>query len=139
MTVVTKNVSVKTKGNADMVNISGQVSDAVSESGLSKGVVTVFVPGATGAVSTVEYEPGLLKDIPRALEVIAPSDIEYEHHRTWGCDNGSSHVRATILGPSLTVPFVDGKLTLGTWQQIVLIDLDTKGRDRTLVLQIMGE
>lgn len=139
MPVITKNVRVKTKGNADMVDITGQVSGALSESGLSSGIVTIFVPGSTGAVSTVEYEPGLLKDVPRALEVIAPSNAEYEHHKTWGDDNGSGHVRATILGPSMSIPFVDGRLTLGTWQQIVFIDLDSRSRDRKLVLQIMGD
>ncbi|MFH1722402.1 MAG: secondary thiamine-phosphate synthase enzyme YjbQ [Candidatus Altiarchaeota archaeon] len=139
MAVVSKEVRLKSKGETEMTNITGEVAGALSESKLSNGTVTVFCPGSTGVVSTVEYEPGLLKDIPRALEVFAPRHAHYEHHKTWGDDNGSGHVRATILGPSLTVPFIDGKLTLGTWQQIVFIDCDTRPRDRRLVLQFIGE
>lgn len=122
-----------------MVDITGDVAEAVAETKLKAGTVTVFVPGSTGAVSTIEYEEGLMKDMPLALERIAPSKIPYEHNKTWGCDNGRSHVRATLIGPSLTVPFVDGRLTLGTWQQIVFLELDTRARDRTLVLQVVGE
>ncbi len=106
---------------------------------MKTGIVCVFIPGATGSVSTVEFEPGLKKDIPQALERIAPSDIPYEHHKTWGDDNGRSHVRATIMGPSLTIPFSKGKLTLGRWQQIVAINLDTRTRNREIVIQIMGK
>ncbi len=139
MAIYTREIEVDAKADVDIHDITPQVSRAVRESGLRSGVVTVFVPGATGAVSTLEYEPGLLKDIPRALERIAPSDIDYEHHKTWGCDNGRSHVRATLVGPSLVVPFTDGELLLGTWQQIVFMNLDTKARKRRVVLQIMGE
>ena len=139
MPVVTTSIEVRTKGNADMVDLTGRVREAVAGSGLKNGIVTVFVPGATGAVSTIEYEPGLLKDLPVALERIAPSDEDYEHHKTWGCDNGRSHIRATLIGPSLVVPFNEGKLLLGTWQQIVFIDMDTSPRDRKLLLQILGE
>lgn len=139
MSVVTKRFQVKTRGNVDIKNITSEVGEAVRESGMKNGIATVFVPGATGAISTLEYEPGLLKDIPQALERIAPSDVPYEHHKTWGCDNGRSHVRATIMGPSLVVPFENQRLILGTWQQIVFLDLDTSVRTRELVVQIIGE
>ena len=139
MVVVTDSVSFSSKGDVDIVDITSKVLEVVKNSKLKNGTVTIFVSGATGAVSTIEYEPGLLKDIPEALEVFSPTNKEYHHHKTWGCDNGRSHVRATILGPSLTVPFVDGNLTLGTWQQIVFIELDTRSRSRKLICQIIGE
>ncbi len=139
MVVICDSISFSTKGDVDIVNITSEISEVVKKSKLKSGTATIFVPGATGAVSTIEYEPGLLKDIPEALELFSPSTKEYHHHKTWGCDNGRSHVRATILGPSLTVPFVDGSLTLGTWQQIVFIELDTRARSRKLVCQIIGE
>lgn len=139
MAVVTEHISLKTKGNVDIVDITEKVGETVLQSGLNDGIATVFVPGSTGVVTTMEYEPGLLKDIPRALEKIAPSDIDYEHHKTWHDDNGRSHVRATLMGPSLVVPFTDKKLIHGTWQQIVFIDLDTRSRVRKLVIQILGE
>ena len=137
--IFTKDIKVETKAEVDLVDITPQVRDAVRESGIINGTVTIFVPGATGAVSTIEYEPGLLKDLPRALERIAPSDIDYEHHKTWGDDNGKSHIRATFIGPSLVVPFIDKHLTLGHWQQIVLINLDTSPRRRSVVFQVIGE
>ena len=139
MTVITKTISVETKKDVDLIDITRHVSAVLKSSGLEEGIVTIFVPGATGSVSTIEYEPGLLKDIPKALERIAPSDIEYAHHRTWGCDNGKSHVRATFIGPGLVVPFINSQLILGTWQQIVFMDFDTKARKRKLVVQVMGE
>lgn len=139
MAVFTREIELDAKADADLLDITLQVGKAVNESRLKNGIVTVFVPGATGAVSTIEYEPGLLKDVPRALERIAPSNIDYEHHKTWGCDNGRSHVRATLIGPSLVVPFNEGRLILGTWQQIVFMNFDTRARRRKLVLQIIGE
>jgi len=139
MTIVTKRISVDLQADGDMADISEMVQDAVSKSGMRNGIVTIFTLGSTGAVSTTEYEPGLKKDIPRALERIAPSDIDYEHHKTWHDDNGRSHVRSTVIGTSLVVPFVDGRLTLGTWQQIVVMNLDTSPRRREVILQIMGE
>ncbi|MFX0097429.1 MAG: secondary thiamine-phosphate synthase enzyme YjbQ [Candidatus Hodarchaeota archaeon] len=111
----------------------------VSKSGLSDGIATIFVPGATGAVTTIEYEPGLLKDLPAILERISPKDMEYEHELRWHDGNGHSHCRASILGPSLTVPFVDKRLTLGTWQQVVFVELDVRPRNRKLIVQIIGE
>ncbi|MEA3255795.1 MAG: secondary thiamine-phosphate synthase enzyme YjbQ [Candidatus Altiarchaeota archaeon] len=139
MAVVTKNISLEMRAETGIADITGEVQKAVLESELRNGVVTVFAVGSTGAVSTLEYEPGLLKDIPRALEVIAPSGIDYEHHKTWHDDNGKSHVRSTLIGSSLSVPFVDGELTLGAWQQIVVLNLDTSPRKRKVILQIMGE
>ncbi|RLI89880.1 MAG: YjbQ family protein [Candidatus Altiarchaeales archaeon] len=139
MAVITKRISVDLQADGDMTDISERVQDAVSNSGMRNGIVTIFILGSTGAISTTEYEPGLKKDIPKALERIAPSNIEYEHHKTWHDDNGRSHVRSTIIGTSLVVPFVDGKLTLGTWQQIVVMNLDTSPRRREVILQIMGE
>ncbi len=136
--IITKTIKIKAK-EGEYLDITEQVQNCVSDSKLKNGAVTVFVVGSTGAVSTIEYEPGLLKDVPGALEKLAPSNEDYEHNKTWGCDNGYSHVRATLLGPSLTVPIVDEKLTLGTWQQIVFMNFDTRDREREIVLQMMGE
>ncbi len=122
-----------------MINITEDVSKAVQESKVSDGIATIFVPGSTAAVTTIEYEPGLLKDFPDMMERIAPKNINYEHEQMWHDGNGHSHVRASLVGPSLTVPFTDKQLTLGTWQQIVLVELDTRDRDRSLVVQIIGE
>ncbi len=138
MAVHAEDFSIETKGAVDIVDISGKVADIVHSSGLNDGVVCVFVPGSTGALTTIEYEPGLLKDIPRALEVIAPRNADYAHHMTWGDDNGSSHVRAAFLGPSLTIPFRKGELILGTWQQAVFVELDTRSRHRSLMCQVIG-
>ncbi len=139
MAVVTKYLSLNTRGEGDILDITDAVSKAVVESGLKNGVVTVFVPGSTGALTTIEYEPGLLKDLPNILERIAPRNIPYEHEKRWHDGNGHSHVRASLIGPSLTVPFIDGRLMLGTWQQIVFVELDIRSRSRRLILQIIGE
>jgi len=139
MTVYNKNVSLKTKADGGMHDITKEVQQIVSESKVKDGIAVIFCPGSTGAVSTVEYEPGLLQDIPNALERIAPTDLDYAHHQTWHDDNGRGHVKATILGPDLTVPVIKGKLVLGTWQQIVFIELDTRDRQRDVTVQVMGE
>ena len=139
LTVVTKQLSLNTRGEGDIIDLTGMVSEAVHESGVKNGVVTVFVPGATGALTTIEYEPGLLMDFPNMLERVAPKSILYEHEKRWHDGNGHSHVRASLIGPSLTVPIVKGELTLGTWQQIVFLELDVRKRSRNLTLQIMGE
>ncbi|MCD6146027.1 MAG: YjbQ family protein [Methanosarcinales archaeon] len=139
MTVNTQYLKFPTKGNTDIVDITDRVSDALLRSELTDGIVTVFAPGATGAVTTIEYESGLIADFKGMLERIAPQDIEYMHNLRWGDGNGHSHVRASLLGPGLTVPFIDGRLQLGTWQQIVFIDLDNRQRDRKLIVQIVGE
>ena len=137
--VITQEVHLDTQGHCDIQDITSQVARAVGDSGLQAGTVTVFCPGATGGLTTIEYESGALVDLQQVLDEIAPPDRDYRHHLRWGDDNGHSHVRAALVGPSLTVPFVDGRLTLGTWQQIVFLDFDTRPRSRRLVLQMMGE
>jgi secondary thiamine-phosphate synthase enzyme len=138
--VVTKKIQVSTKGNGQILDITQQVGHAVAESGILAGTATLFVIGSTAGITTTEYEPGLVNhDIKAAFEKIAPENARYEHEETWHDDNGHSHVRASLLGPSLTVPVVEGKLTLGRWQQIVLIDFDTDNRSRQVVCQIIGE
>jgi secondary thiamine-phosphate synthase enzyme len=137
--ITSKRINFKTREETDIIDITGEVTNAIKASEIRNGIVTVFVPGATGAVTTIEYEPELLKDLPAMLERIAPKEIEYEHEKRWHDGNGHSHVRASLLGPSITVPFEDGRLTLGTWQQIIFIELDNKSRSREIVLQIMGD
>ena len=132
-------MKIKTKGELEMVNITDEVENVVKESSVNDGIATVFVPGSTAAVTTIEYEPGLLNDFPNMLERIVPENITYEHEQMWHDGNGHSHVRASLLGPSLTVPFTNKQLTLGTWQQIVLIEFDIRSRDRSLVVQLIGE
>ena len=138
--VKTEKIEVKTKGNYDVVDITDKVSKAVKQSRITNGAVTLFNVGSTAGITTTEYEPGLVNhDIKAAFERIAPRNGRYEHEETWHDDNGHSHVRASVLGPSLSVPFVDGQLTLGTWQQIILVDFDTRPRTRTVICQIIGE
>ncbi|MGB9902797.1 secondary thiamine-phosphate synthase enzyme YjbQ [Methanothrix sp.] len=137
--IETRYIEFETKGDADVVDITQMVVNAVMSSELRDGIVVVFVPGATGAVTTIEYEPGLVGDMRRALDRIAPEDEEYEHNRRWGDGNGHSHIRASLIGPSLTVPVMNGELALGRWQQIVFIDMDNRPRRRRLVVQIVGE
>jgi secondary thiamine-phosphate synthase enzyme len=139
LTVKTKQLSIHTKGEGDILDVTGAVAEAVVETRLKNGIVTVFVPGSTGALTTIEYEPGLLKDFPNMLERIAPKNLVYEHEKRWHDGNGHSHVRASLIGPSLTVPFANGRLTLGTWQQIIFMELDVRSRVRNLILQIIGE
>ncbi len=129
----------KKKEDMNIIDITEEVSNALKDSKLKDGTVTVFVSGSTASISTIEFEPNLVKDMENAMERIAPSDIEYEHHKTWGDDNGKSHVRATIVGPSLTIPFKDSKLLLGQWQQISLMDFDVPKRRRKVIVNIMGE
>jgi secondary thiamine-phosphate synthase enzyme len=139
MTTYNGTIAFETRGDCDMIDITSDVSKTVGKSGLKTGICTVFCTGSTGSITTIEYEGGLLKDFPEAMERIAPTDAVYEHHLRWGDGNGHSHIRASILGPSLTVPFVDGRLTLGTWQQICFIDFDNKPRRRKLAVVILGE
>ena len=139
MTTEITELQFESKKEGDIVNLTEEVAEAVEKSGIRSGIVTVFVPGSTGSVTTTEFEPGAFTDLPAALQRIAPREAEYAHHLTWGDDNGRSHVRASILGPSLTVPFTDGRLLLGTWQQIVFIELDTRPRRRRVVVQMLGE
>lgn len=137
--VITRELSLHTQGNCDVQDITPQVQGAVRDSGLQAGIATVFCPGSTGGLTTIEYESGVVADLRQILDEIVPADRDYRHHLRWGDDNGHSHVRAALIGPSLSVPFVEGRLTLGTWQQIVFLDLDTRPRSRRLVLQILGE
>ena len=137
--VHTSRFTVKTSGQADAHDITARIEEALGEAGLHAGVVTVFVVGSTAAITTIEFEPGAIADFNSLLERLAPRTGEYQHHLRWGDDNGSSHVRAALLGPSITVPVVSGRLTLGTWQQVMLLELDTRGRSRELVVQMMGE
>jgi secondary thiamine-phosphate synthase enzyme len=139
MTVITKAIKINSKGENDMVDITDQTLKAIQESKLKDGIVTVFVSGSTGAITTIEYEPGLRVDFPKMLNRIIPQNIEYEHDKTWHDENGHSHVRASLIGPSLTIPFKDGNLILGTWQQIVFFELDTRSRERRITIQIIGE
>jgi secondary thiamine-phosphate synthase enzyme len=139
MGVVTKQLELRTRAENDVVDITKDVQKAVKESRLKNGIAIVFVPGSTAAVTTIEYEPGLIQDFPSMLERVSPRDIPYEHQEAWHDDNGRSHVKASLVGPSLSVPFVDGLLTLGTWQQIVLVELDVRPRARRIVVQIVGE
>lgn len=137
--VATRRHEVSTRGQGDTHDMTEAVATAVAESRCASGTVTVFVVGSTAGVTTIEYEPGAIADLNRLFDEIAPRSADYRHHLRWGDDNGSSHVRAALLGPSLTVPFVDGKLALGTWQQIMLIEFDTRPRRREIVIQIIGE
>ena len=139
MPVQTQSISLNTKGNADMQDITGQVGAVVSKSGLRNGIVTVFCPSSTSALTTIEYESGCLSDLRRLFDEILPTGRDYAHNARWGDGNGHSHVRAALLGASLTVPFVDSRLTLGTWQQIIYVDFDNRPRSRELVVQVMGE
>ena len=138
MAVVSVRNSISSQGNHHVLNITSQVADSVQQSGVDSGVATVFVTGSTAGVTTVEFEPGLVSDLETAFDRLVPRELEYRHHERWGDDNGHSHVRASLLGPSLAVPFNRGRLELGTWQQIVLIDFDTRPRDREYLVQIVG-
>jgi secondary thiamine-phosphate synthase enzyme len=132
-------LSIDTRGNTDVIDITSECRDVLARSKAAKGLLTVFNPGSTGSLTTIEYEPNLVKDLRNALEIIAPTDKAYEHGKTWNDDNGSSHIRATLMGPSISVPILEHDLTLGTWQQIVFCDFDTRPRKRRLVVQIVGE
>ena len=139
MRVVTRSFEVETASENEVVDMTGEVDRAVSGSGLSDGLATVFVVGSTAAVTTMEYEPGLVKDLPRMLERAAPKAVEYEHQRRWHDGNGHSHVKASLVGPSLSVPLVGGRLALGEWQQVVLLEFDVRPRTRRVVVQVVGE
>ncbi len=139
MPVSTKIITVFSNGENEMIDITRQTAEAIELSNLQDGIVVIFVSGSTAAVTTIEYEPGLKKDFPKMLARLAPRDIEYEHDNRWHDGNGHSHVRASLIGPSLTVPFKNGRLMLGVWQQIVVLEMDTRGRERNIVLQMIGE
>jgi secondary thiamine-phosphate synthase enzyme len=139
MTVSSHQLEFSTQGNAQMQDITGAVQEIVRSCGLASGVVTIFCPGSTHGLTTIEFERGALSDLRRLFDEIVPADQPYLHNQRWGDGNGHSHVRAALLGPSLTVPFVGGQLTLGTWQQIIHVDFDNRPRKRTLAVQVMGE
>ena len=139
MQVSSKTITLKSKGENDIVDITGQIAEAIQTGDFQNGVVTVFVVGSTAAITTIEYERGLCNDFPSMLNRVAPNSIEYAHDNTWHDGNGHSHVRASLIGPSLVVPFNEKELMLGTWQQIVLVEMDVRPRERPIVLQIMGE
>lgn len=139
MTVKTTSISLNTQGNADIHDITGQVARSVLQSGLKNGTVTIFCPSSTSALTTIEYESGAISDLRRLFDEIIPQERVYAHNERWHDGNGHSHVRAALLGPSLTIPFVDGQLTLGTWQQIIYLDFDNRARQRQLIVQLIGE
>lgn len=138
MAVVTEYIQLSTKGNAEVVDITHEVQMQLKRSGLKSGIVNVSVVGSTGAITTIEYEPGLVQDIKEILDKLIPAG-SYNHDRAWGDGNGHSHLRASIIGPSVSLPFVEGEMILGTWQQIIFIDFDNKSRSRKLVCQFVGE
>jgi secondary thiamine-phosphate synthase enzyme len=131
--------SLKTTAKDEIVNITGKVQEIVSKSKIANGIACIFVAGSTAAITTVEHEPGLVADMKDAMDRLYPRDIDYEHHRRWGDGNGHSHIRASFVGPSVTVPVVDGSLLLGTWQQIVFMEFDNKPRTREITVQVVGE
>ena len=137
--IVTSKISLQSKGNCDIIDITPQVEQQLAEADIKDGTVTLFVNGSTAGVTTTEYESGLLSDFPAMWERIVPRNIPYSHDRAWGDGNGHSHVRASLLGASLVVPFNNKRLTLGTWQQIVLVDFDNRPRSRQIIVQVMGE
>ena len=137
--VETMTLSLETRGDGDVIDITASVQDAVQSTGLATGTATIFCPSATSAVTTIEYGSGAVSDLGRLFDEIAPADRPYAHNQRWGDGNGHSHVRAALLGPSLTVPFVDGRLTLGMWQQIIYVDFDNRPRGRRLIVQVIGE
>jgi len=137
--IITKQIAISTRGFTDIIDITNDIQSALNDSGLIQGNILIFISGSTAGITTIEYEPGLLKDLPEAFEKIAPMNQSYYHNETWGDGNGFSHVRAAMLGCSLTVPFTNGHMMLGTWQQIVVIDFDNRNRQRKIVVQITGE
>jgi len=137
--VVTQEIKIRKTNTDDIVDITQELQEAVSTSGLQSGTITAFVPGSTGGITTLEYEPGLKKDLPEFFERLIPSDKDYQHDLTWHDGDGFSRLRAAQIGPDITVTFVDGKSVLGTWQQVVFLEFDNKPRDRRLVLQLIGE
>ena len=139
MAVLTREITFQTKGSCDIIDITSQVVREVEGSGISNGTVTLFICGSTAGITTIEYESGVLSDFKGMWDRAVPQNIDYEHNRAWGDGNGHSHVRASVLGASLTVPLVNGRLALGTWQQIIFVDFDNRPRSRKLVLQVMGE
>jgi len=136
--VKSETIRLRTRGHTDVVDITERIEALLRHTGVESGIVTVFVIGSTAGITTIEFEPGLVQDIKAAFQRVAPTDARYEHHERWGDDNGHSHIRASLLGPGLTIPFNDKKLCLGTWQQVVLVDFDTQAREREIICQVLG-
>jgi secondary thiamine-phosphate synthase enzyme len=136
--ILTNYFEINTNGHNDIIDITPRVKSILEDSGLKDGSALIFVPGSTAGVTTIEHEPGLLKDYPEFFEKLVPSNIEYEHDKTWHDGNGFSHVRAALQGASFTVPFAESSLLLGTWQQIILVDFDNRGRNRKVIVQLTG-
>ncbi|MFH1011608.1 MAG: secondary thiamine-phosphate synthase enzyme YjbQ [bacterium] len=139
MSVKTFHISVSSRGDGDIHDLTQQVAERLADSELKDGLATVFVPGSTASITTIEFEPGLKKDMPEVLNRLVPSNVRYHHDDTWGDGNGYAHVRASLIGPGIVVPFENGRLCLGTWQQIVLMDFDNRPRRREIVVQFLGE
>jgi len=137
--VFTEEKQLKTRGPGDIIDITTDLDNAIGRSRLQSGIITAFIPGSTGGITTLEYEPGLLKDLPELMEKLIPADRAYEHDNTWHDGNGFSHLRSALIGPGLTVPFSNGKMLLGTWQQVVFLEFDNRPRQRRLIFQILGE
>jgi secondary thiamine-phosphate synthase enzyme len=139
MEIHTTKFSQKTSGFCDIIDITGRISEEIAQRKIRRGLVTLFVPGSTAALTTIEYEPGLVQDLKELVEKLAPSNRRYHHDARWGDDNGFSHVRALLFGPSVAIPIEDGCAVLGTWQQIVLLDFDNRPRTREIIIQLIGE
>ncbi|MDD5312658.1 MAG: secondary thiamine-phosphate synthase enzyme YjbQ [Dehalococcoidia bacterium] len=139
MTVTCKRIQISTNGQGDTINVTSDIAREVNNSGVSNGSVTVFIPGSTAGITTIEFEPGLMMDMKDMWDRVIPSNINYEHNKAWGDGNGHSHIRASLQGASITIPFINKRLTLGTWQQIIIVDFDVRPRSREIILQIMGE
>ena len=139
MDIETHSISMSTKGDCDIIDITGEIEKILHETGMVEGNVLIFAGGSTGGITTIEYEPGLLKDYPKFFGRIAPAEINYEHDNTWHDGNGHSHIRSAIQGASLTVPFKDKKLLLGTWQQVIFVDFDNRPRKRNIIVQFTGK
>jgi secondary thiamine-phosphate synthase enzyme len=139
MTVLSRTIHIKTRGNCDIIDITEQVASEINDSTIKSGLATIFITGSTAGITTIEYESGVLNDYKDMWERNVPSNIPYQHDQRWGDGNGYSHVRASLQGPSLVVPFTNKKMMLGTWQQIVVVDFDNRARSREIVLQLLGE
>ncbi len=139
MTIEVQHIFVNTTGETDIIDLTGQVREEIERSDVRNGTVTLFIPGSTAALTTIEYESGVINDLKKAIERIAPEALYYEHNERWGDGNGYSHVRSALIGPSLQIPIIDGRLSLGTWQQIVLLDFDNRPRERKIIMQMSGE
>ena len=137
--VVTKYITLTSQGENDIIDITDSIKNILVDSQLKNGIIILFVVGSTAAITTIEYEPGLTKDFPNMLERIAPKRMEYEHDKTWHDGNGHAHIRASLIGPSLTIPFINGETSLGMWQQIVFVELDIRSRKRKIVVQLIGD